>query len=128
MNELIDKIQNMIDAESKRVGELYGPIRSAEEGYGVLAEEMMEMTVAADQTKGTPQTGMTLYRLLEAMHRNDSEAMIAVLAEIQEGAWHAAAEAVQVAAVCERYYDFLKGGAGCADDHDGRECTEAAAE
>lgn len=113
MQELLDAVEQNVKEEKARADAKYGPIRSAAEGYGVLSEELMEL----DDEKIEPYRIEHVLRCIQMdrltlrdTSRFDRDACVmAELREIRSHAVHSAAEAMQVAAVCDRFTEFVNG-------------------
>lgn len=93
-------VDDLINREKIRIIEMYGPYNSAHEGYSVLAEEIEE---AEDE--------MTAIRLnMESMwSRVRTDNLVGAKREaraIRKRALRLIAEAIQVAAVCDKFQEL----------------------
>lgn len=96
MDKLIGEAHVLVGAELARAVAKYGPgFHSPEEGYGVIAEEIME---AQEETALLPQM---LTALLHGVH--DGEIRQTVLDDMESAAVRGACEMLQVAAMCRKF-------------------------
>lgn len=100
--------------EKERAYELYGPIRNNMEGYGVLAEEVQEFVENA--TFFIQPYEFSMDALLRTVRNGDSDDVVRKLERMKKIALQAACEAIQVAAVCDRFAAIYDKG---EEDQDG---------
>ena len=103
MRALMNNVIFLARKEKNRADRQYGPIRSDHEGYGVLAEEIQELQ--DEVSIFTEKYAMEC--ILRAIRDGDHAEMEAGLQVLGQKALHAAAEAIQIAAVCERYMELV---------------------
>lgn len=97
MNELLAGLEIMAAQEKKRAEKENGAtFHSPHEAYGVIAEELMEARTEMSCLTGAEAA------LLRVIHRNDPELYRNSLIEARKAAMNAAAELVQVAAMCNK--------------------------
>ena len=103
MDELLMSVNKLTAEEKARADERFGPHKSLHEGFGVLAEEIQEFHgVACDLTLAR------LNGLLASIRVGDDPEIRCTLADVKRYAQLAAAEAIQVAAVCDRFMELVK--------------------
>jgi hypothetical protein len=76
---------------------------STHEGYGVIAEELQE--ASEEQEKASA----VMYQLLKAIREEKKQAICDLADYIRDAAVSAAAEMIQVAAMCEKMGRTVKG-------------------
>lgn len=102
MDELKAAIVSLSGQEADRAKQRYGAAyASHNEGFGVLAEEIQE---TADEVKRVEQYAGQLLRYVRC---GDVGGMAEALRATRQAAIRAAMEAVQVAAVCEKWLESL---------------------
>lgn len=99
MNAVKDDIELLVNKELQAAYALHGPFSSPHEGWAVLLEEIEEM---AEEVKEVRDAHGLIWQLV----RKDRSAY-GCAKLIKEAAVQAAAEAVQVAAMAEK---FMQGG------------------
>ena len=103
IDAIVTQIDRIVDEERRRADDEHGQLVSLEEGYGVLAEEVMELGMESSEISMD-----AMNRLLRVIHDDkDGILLTGHVAHIRDKARLAAAEAVQVAAVCERYLAII---------------------
>ena len=103
MKELLSSAEKLADEELKRSYEKFPAFNSPHEGYAVLLEEIDEHE---DDTQYIRVDKNTLWN---AVKKNDKELSVAAINALKRDALHAAAEAIQVAAMAQKFID-----SGCA--------------
>lgn len=97
MKELLAGLEIMAAQEKKRAEKENGAtFHSPHEAYGVIAEELMEAkseVTCLDVAENS---------LLKVIHRNDPKLYRCTLQQLRNAAMNAAAELVQVAAMCNK--------------------------
>lgn len=97
MTTIVHPLNLIVSDEKDRAAKLYGPLfASAHEGYGVIAEEIMEASKEAERLQ------KRLYCLLLGIQLDNNQAIIDAADSIRDVAVNVAAELVQVAAMCEK--------------------------
>lgn len=100
VNQMTDKITELITAELAQANAKFPPFHSCHEAYSVLREETEE-TVLSISTFTTYMS-----KVWEQVKKDDvSKADIEVL---KLAAREIICEAIQVAAMCEKFSDFMK--------------------
>jgi hypothetical protein len=90
-------VQSLVDAEYRRAAGLHGALfASTHEGYGVIAEELQE--ASEEQEKASA----VMFQLLKAIREEKPQAITDLADYIRDTAVSAAAEMIQVAAMCEK--------------------------
>ena len=98
MRRLTDPLDALATIEAEHARRTHGPdYASHHEGFGVLAEEVQE----TDDELRTMQRHIE--HLLREVRAENSEGIRLTLGAIRQDAVRAAAEALQVAAVCEKF-------------------------
>lgn len=96
MNELIAAVTALVGEETQRAKENHGEkYASLHEGYGVLAEEILEAGEELQMIEAYKQA------VLSAIHL-DNDQIGAWLREVERAAINAACECIQVAAVARK--------------------------
>lgn len=103
MKELLSSVSKLADEELKRSYEKFPKFNSPHEGYAVIKEEIEEHEDDTHDIFGN------LCGLWNSVKENDSESCLNSITEIKKFALNAAAEAVQVAAMAQKYIDSLGG-------------------
>jgi hypothetical protein len=103
MKELLSSAEKLADEELKRSYKKFSVFNSSHEGYAVIAEEVEEHE---DDTQYIRTDKNTLW---DAVKKNDKKLSAAVIFALKRDAIHAAAEAIQVAAMAQKFID-----SGCA--------------
>lgn len=103
MNEMLNSIRTLIVEERVRADRANAPrFASPHEAYGVIMEEMMEAeaeyAALMDNSK----------RLMIKIHANSANGYATTLKRMQECAYNAVAELVQVAAMCGKALDSME--------------------
>lgn len=102
MQHLICPISALVPQEVERAKENHGPAyASHHESYGVLAEEVQE---AGEEHKSVQKH---MEQLLRFVRTDYTEGIVDCLKVIHQDAINAAAESVQVAAVCSKWLDGM---------------------
>ena len=97
MKELLAGLEIMAAQEKKRAEKENGAtFHSPHEAYGVIAEELME---AKSEVTCLDVAGNSL---LKVIHRNDPKLYRCTLQQLRNAAMNAAAELVQVVAMCDK--------------------------
>lgn len=92
------RIKNLVSAELERANSIHPPFASPHEGYAVLLEEVEELIEATETISEHMQTLWTYTRTDEHTVLKKVKA-----GNIKQAAINAAMEAIQVAAMCEKY-------------------------
>lgn len=101
---LSDILHILAESESNRAKEIHGATyASHHEAYGVLAEEVQE---AGEEHKSVQQH---MEQLLRFVRTDYTEGIADCLRVLKQDAIRAAAESVQVAAVCSKWLDMMGG-------------------
>lgn len=103
MKELLKSIETLTAEELARSYEKFPKFNSSHEGYAVIKEEVEEH---ADDTKNIEYE---LDKLWHYTRINDSLMQLGHAENLRDSAMHAAAEAIQVAAMAQKYIDSLGG-------------------
>lgn len=103
MKELLKSIEALTGEELARSYEKFPKFNSPHEGYAVIKEEVEEH---ADDTKNIEYE---LEKLWHYTRINDSLMQISYAENLRDCAIHAAAEAIQCAAMAQKYIDSLGG-------------------
>ena len=104
MEELIAEITTATDIELKRSNEKFPLFHSPHESYGVIAEEMQEMS---DDNKELMRLFMTYF---DNVCQNEATYQKVCLTSIRDTAIHMAAETCQVAAMAQKALDSMDAG------------------
>lgn len=97
MTTIVQPINLLVSDELDRASKLHGAVfASAHEGFGVIAEEVNESDNECQRCK----TGLRY--LIDAIQRECNEDITDISDQIRDAAVNAAAELVQVAAMCEK--------------------------
>lgn len=104
MKELIAEIITASDNELKRANEKFPLFHSPHETYGVIAEEMKEMS---DDCKVLIDTFTTYF---SNVCQNEATYQKVCLTSIRDTAIHMAAETCQVAAMAQKALDSMDAG------------------
>ncbi len=97
MKELLAGLEIVAAQEKKRAEKEHGAtFRSTHEAYGVIAEELMEANQEMSQLSGGIMT------LLRVVHRDNPDLYRHTLGDFRQAALEAAAELVQVVAMCDK--------------------------
>lgn len=110
MVELIKTVTGATERERRRAYSEYGELRSLNEAYGVLAEEMDEV----DEVIARLVEEFSV--VLRMIHHKDN--LVDTLANIHNYAKLTACECIQVAAVAKRFLDLIE-----KENHDGYESS-----
>jgi hypothetical protein len=102
MKELIAEITTATDNELKRANEKFPLFHSPHESYGVIAEEMREMS---DDNKELIRLFMTYF---DNVCANENQYQKTNLVSLREIAIHMAAETCQVAAMAQKALDSME--------------------
>lgn len=101
LSELLHAVS---DGETQRAKEIYGAdYASQSEAFGVLAEEVQE---AGEEHKEILTLVDHLLRFVRSDYR---DGIVDRLAVMREAALREAEESIQVAAVCRKWLDMMKG-------------------
>lgn len=95
INAILTSLEELITAEKRRSYDTERYFNSAHEAFGVLCEEVEEM--AEESASASAQLGVIWHRI-----RNDERIGTMVVNRLREYATKTAAEAVQVAAMCDK--------------------------
>lgn len=97
MNELKAGIDLLAVQEKARAARDHGPVfHSPHEAYGVIAEELLEARMEISCLSSAEQS------LLRVIHKDDEKLYRLTLQELRNTAQRAAAELVQVVAMCNK--------------------------
>lgn len=104
MNAVIDKIPALVAEELQAANNTYSPFHSLHEGWAVLKEEIEE---AHDDLLNAE---LFLQRMWRGVKEDDAEKCKGEALRIETFAKHLAAEAIQVAAMAEKFIASTAGG------------------
>ena len=93
-------VMKLVGDEYNRANREHPPLHSDHEAFAVLLEEVCELGEEVEAIKGHMRDQWELIR--------KNESSLFVVAEIERRAISAACEAIQVAAVCERWGDIKR--------------------
>ena len=110
MVELIKTVYGATERERRRAYSEYGELRSLNEAYGVLAEEMDEVDEEINRMVDE------FSAVLRMIHHKDD--LADTITNIHNHAKMAACECIQVAAVAKRFLDLIE-----KENHDGYESS-----
>ena len=105
MDKLVSEVLGIVLEEQRRAEEAHGALHSYNECFGVLAEEVFEMRTAAEKLNAETMLG-----ILDAIHAGGTDRIDTLADDLMDRAVLAAAEAVQVAAVCRRIIQHTDAG------------------
>lgn len=94
---LINPVNILVKDEYERAAGIWGEVfTDAHQGYGVIAEEIQEAGDELEKVEGV------MYQLLAAIRDSKGKAISDLADYMQEKAVNAAAECIQVAAMCHK--------------------------
>ena len=97
MSTIVHPVNLLVDTEYERAAQLHGAVfASPHEGYGVIAEEVLEMQNENAKIVCGCQT------LLAFIQQEDMQKVMDTADAIRDAAVNAAAESIQVAAMCQK--------------------------
>lgn len=97
MSTIVNPVKLLVSDEYDRAAKLHGAVfASPHEGYGVIAEEVQEAGDALELAESV------MRRMLLAIREEKPSAIIDLADYIRDTAVNAAAECIQVAAMCEK--------------------------
>ena len=103
MNVVENKIQELVQTELNSANEKFPLFNSPHEGYAVIKEELEECSENIfDMTS-------TLQLMWDGVKNNDAKTVADLVKDIRSFAVQAACEAVQVAAMCDKFSMSLEG-------------------
>lgn len=104
MNAVKNDIETLVQKELKSANEHFPPFNSAHEGYAVLLEEIEELKENVSEIK------QNVHAIWQVIRQNDvcEERMDPLINRIEISAVNAAVEAIQVAAMCEKFKALLR--------------------
>ena len=105
MKELLKSVQTLTAEELARSYEKFPKFNSPHEGYAVIAEEIDELR---DEFEGSDNIQRSAEWLWHCVKHNSKYSVNAV-EQLKAAAIRSAAEAIQVAAMAQRYIDSLGG-------------------
>ena len=120
MKELEAACLKLCQEESDRAYERFGVIHTAEEGFGVLAEEVQEFVENA--TFFITPYDFSMESLLRTVRHGDADDVVRKLMRMKRMANQAACEAIQIMAVCGRFADMYDGGGAHHGDEVESDC------
>lgn len=104
MSTIVQPINLLVSDEYDRAANLHGAVfASPHEGYGVIAEEVQEAGDALEIAESV------MKQLLLAIREEKPRSMIDLADYIRDQAVNAAAECIQVAAMCEKMVRTVMG-------------------
>lgn len=104
MTTIVQPINLLVSDELDRASKLHGAVfASAHEGFGVIAEELQEVGDELEIAEGNLAT------MLAFIREGDSQRIADVADCLRDRAVNAAAELVQVAAMCEKLVRTVTG-------------------
>lgn len=102
MNAVENQVREMVKIELEAANKKFPQFRSSHEGWAVILEEYTELKNETDR----------IHKLMEDMfcniHFNDCVLQGKGAAEIEKYAEHAACEAIQTAAMAQKFLDMLE--------------------
>lgn len=104
MKELLAAAEKLADEELIRANKKFPQFHSAHEAYGVIKEEIEE------QDSDSSDIRCEFYKFWESVRHNKPEMQIIHAEQVKEAALHAAAEAIQVAAMAQKFLDMERDG------------------
>lgn len=97
MSMIVHPVNLLVETEYERARQMHGDVfTDAHQGYGVIAEEIQEAGDELEKVEGV------MYQLLAAIRESRGKAICDLAAYMQENAVKAAAECIQVAAMCHK--------------------------
>lgn len=97
MSTIVHPVNLLVDAEYERAEQLHGAVfASPHEGYGVISEEVLEMQKENAKIVSGCQT------LLAFIQQENMQKVMDTADAIRDAAVNAAAESIQVAAMCQK--------------------------
>lgn len=97
MSTIVHPVNLLVDTEYERAAQLHGAVfASPHEGYGVIAEELQEAVTEIERAQAV------MYQLLKAIHEENAKAILDMADCIRDMVVNAAAESIQVAAMCQK--------------------------
>lgn len=104
MSTIVKPVNLLVETEYERAAQLHGAVfASPHEGFGVIAEEAMEVQNENAKITGGCQT------LLAFVQQEDMQKVMDTADAIRDAAVNAAAELIQVAAMCEKMVRTVMG-------------------
>ena len=104
MTSIVHPINLLVSDEYERAAGIHGLVfASTHEGYGVIAEELQEAVTEAERAQAV------MHQLLKAIHREKAQTICDLADYIRDTAVNGAAELIQVAAMCEKMANTVKG-------------------
>ena len=107
MKELLKSVEALAIEELANSYKKFPKFVSSHEGYAVLLEEVQE------HQEDTKSINVSKDRLWSSTRCNNQQAQILAARDLKDYAIHAAAEAIQVAAMAQKYIDSLGGEPSC---------------
>jgi hypothetical protein len=101
MKELLKSVEALTAEELARSYEKFSKFNSPHEGWAVMLEESNEHTEDCGKINGAMQA------FWEQVKLNNREAQGKIALQVKQYSIHAAAEAIQVAAMAQKYIDSL---------------------
>jgi hypothetical protein len=102
MKELKEAVEKLVSEELERANKKFPMFHSQHEGYAVIKEEIEELKDNVDYAE------LYLKMAWSYIKTNDIKAAMNFIEDIQKNALLAAAEAIQVAAMAQKYKDSFK--------------------
>ena len=97
MTTIVHPLNLLVSDELDRASKIHGAVfASAHEGFGVIAEELQEVGDELEIAEGNLST------MLAFIHEEDSQRIADIADCLRDAAVNAAAELIQVAAMCEK--------------------------
>lgn len=97
MTTIVHPLNLLVSDELDRASKIHGAVfASPHEGYGVIAEELQEAVTEIERAQAV------MYQFLKAIHEENAKATIDMADCIRDMAVNAAAESIQVAAMCQK--------------------------
>ena len=104
MDSIVHPVNLLVDMEYERAKMMYGGMfANAHEGFGVIAEEVQEAAEEAEKAIDL------LSPMLRAIRADDKVKIVDKAYMIRDRAVNAAAEMIQVAAMCEKLVKTMEG-------------------
>lgn len=101
--EAENKIRELVGIEFIFANDIFGPFNSEHEGYAVLLEEVEELKINCDNIESY------LRDFWWEIKFDNAEEFRFIIDKIKNNAINAALEAIQVAAMCDKFQKLYKG-------------------
>lgn len=101
MNAVENQVRELVNVELESANRQFPQFHSPHEGWAVMREEVVEMKRAAKATNSFSKALFYAIMANDTMHSQKNTASV-----IMEEAIHAACEAIQVAAMAQKFMDM----------------------